>query len=56
MKGWQVWSCASQLRSTPIPERLLFGGKVFPTRKAAEEAWYDTAPGCNDHACYRRVK
>jgi hypothetical protein len=30
--------------------------KVYKTRKAAEEAWYDSAPGVNDHATYIKVR
>lgn len=58
--GWQVWSYRwSAVTSTgnarPIPEELLFGGKVFASRKDAESAWYDTCPGCNDKAVYLRA-
>jgi len=59
-QGWQVWTYSwSAVTSTggskPIPEHLMFGGKVFPTRKEAESAWYDTIPGANDHATYVKV-
>jgi hypothetical protein len=43
-KGYQVWT-----RHFEEPRTLLFNGKVFPTKKAAEDAWHDTAPGRNDH-------
>lgn len=52
--GYQVFTYEGSYTSTvtgqvrEIPGRLLFGGQVFPTRKAAESAWYDTAPGRND--------
>jgi hypothetical protein len=30
--------------------------KIYRTRKEAEEAWYDSAPGVNDHATYKKVR
>lgn len=51
--GYQVWSYQWSNGYGPIPDRLLFGGKIFRTRHQAEEAWYDTMPGPNDHATIR---
>jgi hypothetical protein len=59
MLGWQVytyrWSYCTANGPEPIPDHLLFGGRIFKTRKLAEEAWYDTCPGRNDKACYIRT-
>lgn len=53
---WQVFSSEwSDGGGRRIPKRVLFGGKSFPTRKAAVEAWGDTAPGRNDHAAFVKV-
>ena len=38
------------------PGQVLFGGHVFPTRKAAESAWYDTCPGRNDQKTIQRTE
>ncbi len=46
---YQVWSYSWSNGYGPIPDRLLFGGQTFKTKRAADEAWYDTCPGCNDH-------
>ena len=42
-------------RITDLAGRVLFGGQVFPTRKAAESAWYDTCPGRNDRMTIKAV-
>jgi len=59
MSGWQVYSYAGNYGGThggDIPGRVLFGGEVFTTRREAEAAWYDTHPGRNDRARFRRKK
>ena len=57
--GWQVWyyrwvECTPS-GPRPIPERPCFGAHVFPSRKAAEGYWYDSAPGRNDRMVLVRV-
>ncbi len=59
--GFQVFTYEGSYTSTvtgrvrEIPGRVLFGGHVFATRKAAESAWYDTAPGRNDSMTIQRA-
>ena len=50
MKRYQVWSYQWANGYGPIAERLLFGGQEFATKRAADAAWDDTAPGRNDRA------
>jgi hypothetical protein len=42
-------------RTVEIAGRVLFGGQVFPTKKSAESAWYDSCPGRNDHKTIKAV-
>jgi hypothetical protein len=55
--GWQVFVYAGTYSGAyprEILGRVLFGGQVFATRAEAESAWYDTAPGRNDRATFKR--
>lgn len=58
--GWQVytytWSECTPAGPVPIPQRLLFNGRIFKRLKDAQSAWYDTDPGRNSRACYAKVK
>jgi hypothetical protein len=60
--GYQVFVYEGSYTSTKtgkvveIAGRVLFGGHVFPTRKAAESAWYDTCPGRNDQKTIQRTE
>ena len=53
--GFQVCSTSWSDASGRIPEGPLFGGKVFATRQEAVSAWYDSAPGQNDHMVIIRI-
>ena len=62
MSGYQVFIYEGSYTSTKtgrtveIAGRVLFGGRVFKTRKAAESAWYDTCPGRNDSMTIKAVR
>ena len=49
-RRYQVWFSHWFDGRNRTPERPAFGGTSYPTRTAAWEAWYDSDPGCNDHA------
>ena len=52
--GYQIFvyeGCYTSMKTgriTDIAGPILFGGRVFPTKKAARATWYDTCPGRND--------
>lgn len=62
MRGYQVFEYEGSYTSTKtgriveIGGRVLFGGKIFQTKKAAKSAWYDTCIGRNDSMTIKPVE
>ena len=60
-KGYQVFvyeGCYTSMKTGRVIDlagRVLFGGLVFPTKKAAKDAWYDTCPERNDRMTIKKV-